>query len=219
MHVSIPIVPAPSTTTVPGSASGLSRNAWMQVATGSASTATSASSSSSITWTQDAGTATSSPKPPGRLPPTSWRCWQMFSDPERQREAGPARDLRVHGHAAADERLGAGRSSRHLADQLVAHDQRRRPARAPRRDALDVAAADPGALHADQDFARRRDGRLHVEDVERSLQRVDERTHRAALPAPVDEHLRVDLAQASRAARSRGTRPRRGTARGGRARR
>ena len=71
MHVSIPIVPAPSTTTVPGSASGLSRNAWTQVATGSASTATSASSSSSITWTQDTGTATSSPKPPGRLPPTS----------------------------------------------------------------------------------------------------------------------------------------------------
>ena len=89
MQASVPIVPAPSTTTVAGSASGLSRNAWMHVATGSASTATSASSSSSTTWTHDAGTATNSPKPPGRLPPTSSRCWQMFSDPERQWRQAP----------------------------------------------------------------------------------------------------------------------------------
>ena len=86
---SIPIGPAPSTTTVPGSASGLRRNAWMQVASGSASTASSGSSPSSTRWTQRTGTATSSPKPPGRVPPTSSRSWQTFSSPERQLRQTP----------------------------------------------------------------------------------------------------------------------------------
>ena len=66
----------------------------------------------------------------------------------------------------------------HLADQLVAHDQRRRAARAARGDALDVAAADPGALDPDQHLALGGDRRLDVEDVERALQRVDEGAHR-----------------------------------------
>ena len=108
-------------------------------------------------------------------------------------EAGSAGDLRVHRHSATGEGLRPRRGSGHLADQLVTHDQRRRTARASRRDALDVAAANADPLHADQDFARVRDGRLHVEDVERSLQRVDEGTHRPRLPAPLDEHLRVHL--------------------------
>ena len=148
MHASVPIVPAPSTTTVPGSASGLSRNAWMQVATGSASTATSASSSSSMTWMQRRRHRDELAEPARAAFRRRARGAGRCSPTPNGSQATSAGDLRVHRHAAADERLGPGRRRRHLADQLVPHDQRRRPARAPGRDALDVAAADPGALDA-----------------------------------------------------------------------
>ena len=97
-------------------------------------------------------------------------------------QADAARHLRVHRHAAADEALAAGRGVDDHADELVPHDQRRRAARAPRRDALDVAAADPGALDPDQHLALPRRRRLDVEDVQRALQRVDEGAHLVAQP-------------------------------------
>src|SRR5205823_4037555 len=64
-----------------------------------------------------------------------------------------ARDLWVHGHAAADEVLATASRVDHLPDELVAHDQRWCAARTPGRDTLDVAAADPGALDPDQHLA------------------------------------------------------------------
>ena len=88
-----------------------------------------------------------------------------------------ARDLWVDGHATADEVLATGSRFDHLPDEFVAHDQRRCAAWAPGRDTLDVAAADPGALDPDQDLAFDRRRSLDVEDVEGSLQRVDEGAH------------------------------------------
>ena len=54
---------------------------------------------------------------------------------------------------------------------------------------LDVAAADPGTLHADQDFVAGENRRLDVEDVRSTS---SSGTHHR-LPATVDEHLRVHV--------------------------
>ena len=132
MHVSIPIVPAPSTTTVPGSASGLERNAWTHVATGSASTATSAARlivdqvdarrrhRDELAEAAGAAAADELAVLADVLRPGAAARGRPGTAPAGSPPRGGRRAPRPPA-AAVD----------HLADQLVTHDQRRRAARAP----------------------------------------------------------------------------------------
>ena len=111
MHVSMPIVPAPSTTTVPGSASGLRRNAWTQVAT-------------RLGQHRDVGVQLvvdhvdaghrhrdELAEAAGAAPADELAMLADVLRPGAAGEARSARDLRVHRHAAADERLGPRRAA------------------------------------------------------------------------------------------------------------
>ena len=167
----------------------------MHVATGSASTA-----DVGVQLVVDrrgrsvTGTATSSPKPPGRRPADELRGPGRRSRARSGSSGRAARHLRVHGHAARRAlRLPARRPSprRPSSCPMISGGARRGLLRG---DALDVAPADPGALDPDQHLALRRRGHLHVEDVECPVERVDESAHRGSgYAAPVDEHLRVHL--------------------------
>ena len=75
--------------------------------------------------------------------------------PRAAGEAAAASDLRIHRHAGADESFSPGPAGGDdLAAELVAHDERRRPPRAPRGDAVQVGAADAGRLDPHEHLLR-----------------------------------------------------------------
>ena len=173
----MPIAPAPNTTATSVRLSGTRRSAWTQVASGSQTTATLASRSLERGCAHASGTATSSAKPPGRLPPTSPRRAQMFSRPERQARQLPQA---ICGFTAtrvptrASPRPACGDD---LAAELVAHDERRRPPRL--RDATPCrSAADAGRLDPHQHLLRSRPRGVDALHLELERRRVEQRLHR-----------------------------------------
>ena len=94
-------------------------------------------------------------------------------------EAAAAGDLRIHRHAGADEGFSpVAACGDDLAAELVAHDERRRPPRAPRRDAVQVGAADAGRLDPHEHLLRSRPRGVDALHLELERRRVEQRLHR-----------------------------------------
>ena len=166
------MAPQPSTATRAPAGRPAILQACTALAAGSTMAAASKSSPPGTGRSAETGTATRSAKPPGRWTPMSCRCAAYVPQPALAQVTFAAGQDRIDDYRVAV-----------VADpgELVAHDQGRHP-EARMADPVQLAAADAGRAHVDQDIAVGHDRLGHVLHLDGAWPGEDERLH-AATPA------------------------------------